>query len=124
MLRFAVMLGTLGYQVSLCPFGNNEFWTSVAASANQQRPGTVTAVHLQCYSGGAGQSPCSNWDFGPVPIYPGFDSASSPAAVLDVMSGWVKSCGIQGGFFWIFDAICQNGDLTQQYSSAINHAGS
>ena len=39
------------------------------------------------------------------------------------MSGWVASCGIQGGFFWIFDAIYMKGDMTQQYAGAINHAG-
>lgn len=123
MVSFAVMLGTLGYEVTLCPYTDSAFWTSVAASANQRRPGTVTAVHLQCYSGGAGQSPCSGWDFGAVPVYPGLDNSSSPADVYGVMAGWVATCGIRGGFFWLYDAIYQKGDLTQQYAAAINRAG-
>lgn len=123
MVSFAVMLGNLGYEVNLCPYTNNGFWIDVAASANGQRPGTVTAVHLQCYSGGAGQSPCSGWDFGAVPVYPGLDSDSTPADVHGIMSGWIESCGIQGGFFWLFDAIYKKEGLTQQYASAINQAG-
>lgn len=123
MVSFAVMLGKLGYEVSLCPYTNNQFWIDVATSANQQRPGTVTAVHLQCYSGGAGQSPCSHWNFGAVPVYPGLASDSSPADVYGAMAGWVQSCAIQGGFFWLFDDIYKKADLTQEYAAAINRAG-
>ena len=81
MVKFAVMLGTLGYKVSLCPYTNSSFWTGVASQANTQRPGTVDRVHLQCYAGGGGNSPNSAWNFGTVPVHPGlWDSSDTPSS--------------------------------------------
>ncbi|GJJ03319.1 hypothetical protein RugamoR64_38570 [Duganella rhizosphaerae] len=121
MTRFAVMLGDLGFEVSLCPYQINDFWTAVAASINTQRPGTVTVVHLQCYAGGAGQSPCSGWNFGSVPVYPGLaDESCSPDQVGSAMSAWSQSCGISGGFIWLYDHFCDDLALAQLYAGAIN----
>jgi hypothetical protein len=125
MVAFAVMLGELGYDVTLCPFdfGKSQFWTTVAANANNQRPGTVTAIHLQCYSGGGANSPCTGWDFGDVPVYPGLSwDTSTPLDVQQDMGNWIASCGITGGFIWLFDHIYQNTALTQDYANAINLA--
>ena len=121
MVCFAVMFGSLGFDVSLCPYENNDFWIRVASSANQERPGTVTAVHLQCYDGGNTNSPCSGWDFGPVPVYPGLAATtSSPAQVQEAMSGWQETCAISGGFIWDFDYFYPN-DLegTKLYANAV-----
>ncbi len=76
---FAVMLGGLGFKVSLVPYTSSAFWTGVATNTNNQRPGTVDRVDLQCYSGGAGNNPC-NWNFGSIPVYAGlWDAEKQPA---------------------------------------------
>ena len=123
MVDFAVMLGEIGFSVSFCPFTNAEFWKGVADRVNTQRPGTVIAVHLQCYSGGASNSPCNNWDFGDIPVYPGLASSDdSPDTVKDKMSAWHKQCGITGGFIWIYDKFYTVPDKAQKYASAIETA--
>lgn len=122
---FAVMLGSLGYHVEVDPYTNASYWTSVVSQINSQSAGTVDGVHLQTYSGGAGNSPCSGWDFGSVPVYPGvWDSDDTPPQAQSAMSSWHSQCGITGGFLWLYDDIVgktYNGeDETAAYASAIN----
>ena len=96
MTQFAVMLGNLGYHVTVSPYTNSTFWTSVVANINSQLPG----VHLQAYSGGAGNSPCSGWNFGSVPVFPGlWDANYTPPAMQTQMQDWKNQCGITGGGF-------------------------
>ncbi len=127
MTQFAVMLGNLGYKVTMSPYTNAAFWTSVVSTINTQLPGTVDGVHLQAYSGGAGNSPCSGWNFGSVPVFPGlWDSNYTPPALQTKMAGWKSQCGITGGFLWLYDDIVgktYNGqNSAQAYASAINNA--
>jgi hypothetical protein len=67
-VKFAVMLGKLGYKVTMNPYTNNTYWTSVVAQINKKLPGTVDGIHLQNFAGGEGNDPCSGWDFGSVPV--------------------------------------------------------
>ena len=122
MVSFAVMLGQLGFDVSLCPYTNNDFWINVAKQANAGRPGTVTAVHLQCYDGGGINSPCSGWDFGSIPVYPGLAANGSSASDVETsMSAWAETCAISGGFIWDYDFFWPNNlDRVQLYASALN----
>lgn len=121
-VQFSVMLGTLGYHVALDPFTNNTYWTSVAAAVNAQLPGTVDSVHLQAYAGGAGNSPCTGWNFGAVPVLPGlWDRNSTPSQVQAMMTSWHNQCGITGGFMWLYDDFVGTG-LVAQYAAAINNA--
>ena len=116
---FAVMLGGLGFKVSLVPYTNSSFWTSVASNTNSQRPGTVDRVDLQCYSGGAGNSPCS-WNFGGIKINPGlWDSEKTTSQVTSQLTTWKNQCGITGGFMWLYDDFA-NSSGTAQYAAAIN----
>ena len=62
-IKFAVMLGKLGYRVTMDPYTNNGYWISVVSQINAKRAGTVDGVHLQTYAGGQGNGPCSGWDF-------------------------------------------------------------
>ena len=122
MVKFAVMLGNLGYKVSLCPYANSSFWTSVASQVNGQRPGTIDRVHLQCYAGGGGNSPNSTWNFGSVPVEPGLaDSDFTPSGVQSQMTTWKSQYGIAGGWMWLYDDFVGNGKAAQ-YASAINNA--
>jgi hypothetical protein len=121
-VQFAVMLGTLGFHVVPDPFSNATYWTSVAAAVNAQLPGTVDAVHLQAYAGGAGNNPCSGWSFGGVPVFGGlWDRDVTPAQVQTTMTGWHNQCGVTGGFMWLYDDFVGSA-LVAQYATAINTA--
>jgi hypothetical protein len=121
-VKFAVMLGNLGYRVVLDPFNNATYWTGVASAVNAQLPGTVDSVHLQAYAGGAGNNPCSGWNFGAVPVFGGlWDQNDTPAQVQSIMTGWHNQCGVTGGFFWLYDDVVGTGQIAQ-YAAAINNA--
>ena len=121
-VAFAVMLGKLGYHAMPDPYFNAPYWTSLVSQINTQLPGTVDGVHLQAYSGGAGNDPCSGWNFGSVPVLPGlWDLNDTPSQVQAIMSGWHTTCGIPGGFMWLYDDFVGNG-LAAQYATAINTA--
>lgn len=121
-IAFAIMLGNLGYHVMPDPYTNNSYWTSLVAQINTQLPGTVDGIHLQAYAGGAGNSPCTGWNFGSVPVFPGlWDQNDTPSQVESIMSGWHNQCGIIGGFMWLYDDFVGTG-LAAQYASAINTA--
>ena len=78
-IKFAVMLGKLGYHVTMNPYTNASYWISVVKQINNQLPGTVDGIHLQTFAGGEGNNPCVGWDFGTVPVYPGLsDQTSAP----------------------------------------------
>ncbi|OQP51998.1 hypothetical protein A4H97_25615 [Niastella yeongjuensis] len=117
---FAVMLGGLGFKVSLVPYTQAAFWTSVASNTNSQRPGTVDRVDLQCYSGGAGNNPC-NWNFGSIPLYAGlWDAEKTTSQVQSQLTTWKNSCNIKGGFMWLYDDF-DNTTGTEAYAAAINN---
>jgi hypothetical protein len=124
-IKFAVMLGKLGYHVTINPYTNNNYWTSVVSQINSQTPGLVDGVHLQTFAGGAGNSPCSNWDFGSVPVFPGLSDQqaappfSTPAQAEAKLKGWHSQCGITGAWLWIFDQIAGTG-LPREYARAMN----
>ncbi len=121
-IQFGVMLGQLGYHVLPDAFDNSSYWTNVVAQINTQLPGTVDGVHLQAYAGGSGNNPCQGWNFGSVPVFPGlWDQDDTPSQVQTIMSSWHSSCGIVGGFMWLYDDFVGNG-LAAQYASAINNA--
>jgi hypothetical protein len=123
-IQFAVMLGKLGYNVTMNPYTNSDYWTSVVSQINAKRSGTVDGIHLQTFAGGDGNSPCSGWDFGSVPVYPGISDQSSappdltPAETKMAMQNWHTQCGITGGWVWIFDQIAGS-SLVKQYAHAI-----
>jgi hypothetical protein len=123
-IQFAVMLGKLGYKVTMNPYTNSDYWTSVVSQINEKRSGTVDGIHLQTFAGGDGNSPCSGWDFGSVPVYPGISDQSSappdltPAETKTAMQNWHTQCGITGGWVWIFDQIAGS-SLVKKYAHAI-----
>ena len=127
-IKFAVMLGKLGYKVTMNPYTNSDYWTSVVSQINKKRAGTVDGIHLQTFAGGEGNSPCSgsgmNWNFGSVPVYPGVSDQPSappyltPAEAKTAMKNWHTQCGITGGWLWIFDQIAGT-NLVRKYAHAI-----
>jgi hypothetical protein len=119
MVKFCVMLGNLGYNVALDPYTRVSFWRDVELQVNNQRPGTIDQVHLQCYAGGGGNNPCSGWNFRGVPVHPGLWSVDfTPSGVQSKIAGWKNSCGITGGWMWIYDDF-DGTSRTAQYATAI-----
>jgi hypothetical protein len=124
-IKFAVMLAKLGYKVTINPYVNAGYWTSVVAEINAKSAGTVDGVHLQTFAGGEGNDPCAGWDFGSVPVYPGIsDQPSAPPELSPLqtkaaMKNWHTKCGVSGGWVWIFDQIAGTAQV-QGYARAIN----
>jgi len=122
--KFALMLGGLGYHVTINPYTNNSYWTSLVSQINSQMPGLVDGVHLETYAGGAGNNPCVNWNFGDVPVFPGLSDQHSappfvtPAQAQAKLKTWHDQCGITGAWLWIFDQIAGT-DLPKQYAHAM-----
>jgi hypothetical protein len=127
--KFAVMLGKLGYNVTMNPYTNNSYWTSVVSQINTERAGTVDGIHLQTFAGGEGNSPCSGWDFGSVPVYPGLSDQPSappyltPTAAEAALANWHTQCGITGGWLWIFDQIAGTKAVKQYAQDMIKGVG-
>ena len=122
MVKFAVMLGVLGYHVELDPYNNSSFWTSVASQVNSQRPGCIDGVHLQCYAGGAGNNPGTFGNFNGIPVYPGlWDQNDTPSSVQTKLTNWKNQYGISGGWMWQYGDFVGNGKAAQ-YASSINAA--
>ncbi len=124
-VKFALMLGKLGYKVTMNPYTNNSYWISVVSQINAKHAGLVDGIHLQTFAGGGGNSPCSGWNFGSVPVFPGISDQQSappyltPAQTQAQMQSWHKQCGIVGGWVWIFDQIVGTSQV-HQYAHAIN----
>jgi hypothetical protein len=123
-IKFATMLGGLGFKVTMNPYTNANYWISVVSKINAQSAGTVDGIHLQTFAGGEGNSPCSGWNFGSVPVYPGISDQSSaapyltPAQTQTAIKNWHTQCGITGGWVWIFDQIAGTSKV-RKYAHAI-----
>jgi hypothetical protein len=111
------------------PYTNNNYWISTVASINSQLADTVDGVHLQTFAGGEGNNPCSGWNFGTVPVYPGISDQPSappylsPTAAESAMAAWHKQCGITGGWVWIFDQIAGTPQVKQYAHDIIKGVG-
>jgi hypothetical protein len=127
--KFAVMLGKLGYHVTMNPYTNNSYWISVVSAINGQTAGLVDGIHLQTFAGGDGNSPCSGWDFSGVPVYPGLSDQTSappyktPQTAETALQSWHTQCGITGGWLWIFDQIAGTKQVKQYATDMIAGVG-
>jgi hypothetical protein len=130
-VAFGVMLGDLGYKVTLCPYTNSTFWTSVFNQTNTQRPGLVDRVLLQVYAGGASNNPAT-WSgyFGGLQVEAGLWSrhatncatGDTPSSVRTKMTNWRSS--VAGGWMWLLDDMltCDTQYPLEDYATAINEA--
>ena len=59
MVNFGLMLADIGYKsVTFCPYYTSPVWTDTYSQLlDKKGKEFVSAIHLQCYSGGAGNSP-------------------------------------------------------------------
>ncbi len=123
-VSFGQMCVGLGYKVTLCPYTNSSFWISV----KNQLGSSVDRVYLQCYAGGAGNSPSTWMGYMGMKVIPGLwcinnssggDSASS---VNTKLTNWKSSSA--GGFMWLYDDMMKlaSPNKTADYANAINSA--
>ncbi len=129
-VKFGRMLSSIGYKVTLCPYTNPTFWQN---TYNQLGPSIVDAVYLQCYAGGAGNSPAT-WNnyFGGLKVQPGMwckngggcADGNSASEVLTQMTSWRTATDMTGGFMWLYDDMlsCTAGGTAADYARAINQA--
>jgi len=127
-VKFGLMLSSIGYKVTLCPYTDASFWQSVY---NQLGSNLVDRVYLQCYAGGAGNDP-GTWNgyFSGLKVIPGMwgiasdPSGSTASQVETQMTAWRAADGIPGGFMWLYDNLAANtnGGTPADYALAINRA--
>jgi hypothetical protein len=125
-VAFARMLHHLGCTVTFCPFYSPEFWADCLKELNDTTPGLVTGFNLQCYAGGAKNTP-GPWikeiarvmgrDFDAKGfVRPGLrcrrgnrcTEGECPDSIERKFHDW-SSSGIQGGWIWRLDWLlkCQ-----------------
>lgn len=123
-VQFGKMCAAMGMKVTLCPYTYSSFWSSVKS----QLGSIVDRVYLQCYAGGAGNSPSSWKSNMGMNVIPGLwclnnasygDSASS---VQSKLTNWKSSS--DGGFIWLYDDLMKlsSPNSTADYANAINSA--
>lgn len=145
-VAFAQMLHGLGYQVTFCPYQPwaMDVWVDSLYALNSATPGLVTQFNLQCYGGGAGNSPKAWIDAIAAKMGSDFDadgfvipgvlcnalpscSGSCPETVQDTYEGWAQQANISGGFIWRYEHItqctgqggCSGSSDTAAYAAAI-----
>ncbi|HEX8083477.1 MAG TPA: hypothetical protein VF529_04250 [Solirubrobacteraceae bacterium] len=139
----AQMLHEIGYEVTFCPYAEQDTWIECLKTLNDTTPGAVTGFNLQCYAGGGGNDP-RQWAEAVSAAIPGFDSTafvspgewSSPSGTCDDVlcpsqvessfADW-KSPEITSGWIWRFDYVeqcagsgaCPEGAAPADYVKAI-----
>ena len=118
--QFSIMLADLGFKITLCPYSHRTFWQTLANQTNANRPGTIDAVYLQCYDGGAYNNPCT-WQgyFDNIPLWPGV--MTSDSSIESKMTNWKNQCGIPGGWLWLYDNIGGNHPVVQNHAARLNN---
>ncbi|HEX5525988.1 MAG TPA: hypothetical protein VFX44_02185 [Solirubrobacterales bacterium] len=146
-VTFARLLHQLDYTVTFCPFNNCSFWVECLQELNGQTPGLVSGFNLQCYSGGAGNTPGPWIEAVAEAMGPDFDAkgfvrpgfkcrrgadcteGDCPGSIEETLREW-SSSGIQGGWVWRLDWVlrCErSGSCSGQpmgvaaYAQAIAH---
>lgn len=111
-LRFGAMLGRLGLHMSLCPFTNLRYWKALIEGSER---GLIDAIYLQCYDGGARNTPGEWVDSlaSDIPLYPIFlcrgafsscspshNSKSPDEIKAEMMRFHISYPGMKGGAVW------------------------
>lgn len=101
--KFHVMMRDLGLKTTLAPYTNQDFWSQLATNVNQQRPGAVDRVMVQCYDGGAGNNPLS-WNFSGIERQAGRTNYQTDMETsLAQMQTWKDTGAATGAFVWVYN---------------------
>lgn len=116
-IRFHVMLYDLGFTTTLAPYRMKTYWEELAVTVNQQRPGAVSHIYIQCYDGGAGNDP-ADWHLGEnIPLHAGRLNYQDFDESIRTMQEWKNNKGVTGGFFWVYNDETWN---LNRYATAVN----
>lgn len=129
-VKFAKMLGTIGYKYTIAPYTETDFWVSLKTQVNSglQDP-LLDRVYLQCYDGGAGNDPGS-WQrtlgMKVVPLlWVTNDSKPSDgttaAQAQSRFSGWNKQNALAGGGYWNDFDIEKMGSSYKAYGDVLKN---
>jgi hypothetical protein len=126
--QLCLMLGELGYKISLTPYEAAGFWRDLYQTLEQAQPGLVDRVMLQVYAGGWRNQP-SSW----APLFPGLEievglwsrhgggcrDGDTPARVGERLEAWRGD--IAGGWMWLLDDMlaCDASYPLEDYAQAI-----
>lgn len=129
-VKFAQMLGQAGYRYTIAPYTNSGFWVSLVRQANAglAEPNLLLdRVYLQCYDGGARNSPAgwaSSLGLKVVPLV-WVTNDSKPAQGTTVaqartkFTSWSSAGGVAGGGYWNDYDIEKMGLSYSQYGSVL-----
>ncbi|MDD3079952.1 MAG: T9SS type A sorting domain-containing protein [Paludibacter sp.] len=101
-IKFHVMMARLGYKSSLAPYTNKSYWTTIATGINNNVPGAVDRILIQCYDGGAGNDP-ADWHINNISLHAGRLNYQDFAETQTVMQTWKDEKNVVGGFFWVYN---------------------
>ncbi len=116
--QFHIMLYDVGFKTTIAPYTNKSYWDSFVSKVQAGRPGAVDRNYLQCYGGGAGNTP-NNWNIANLPIYGSWDleaNGHQKQSIINRLTNWKNNQGIVGGFYWNYNT---NRDLKSE-SASIN----
>lgn len=129
-VEFSLMLSDLDLKIGLCPYTRTDYWQAVYEQVEQESPGTIDRVYLQCYDGGAGNNTLSwNQYFENVKVSMGLwcknggncSNGDSPSEIQSKITQ--NKNHLAGGFIWLYEDIqkCTAYGKTQAYANAINN---
>ncbi|RDW56771.1 putative coagulation factor 5 type-containing protein [Coleophoma cylindrospora] len=107
-LKFAEMLGTIGYKYTSAPYTNLDFWSTVGSSLNETNPGMYDRLYLQCYDGGENNDPGEWQDVLDMKIVPLLwvtnddkpEYGNTPALSQIKFANWSSLYSVAGGGYW------------------------
>ena len=102
-VKFHAMMYDLGLKTTIAPYTSKSYWQNFVNQLNAARPGALDRVMIQCYDGGAGNSP-SDWHFGDIPLHAGRTNyQTNMETSIAQMQSWYDNNGVTGGFVWVYN---------------------
>lgn len=127
-VKFAIMLGQLGYHVSFSPCNSPDFWNEAKERLNIAAPNVVDAIYLQCYDLGLNNQPDfwqSRLNMKVIPLLwvsndyrP--EEGNSPEQARELLNDWHTKHTLAGGGFWNDFDIEKKGISYHAYGSVLN----
>lgn len=145
-IDFCKMCITIGFDITFCPYMDQDFWTYSLGQLNSSNPGKVKWWNLQCYAGGDGNDP-QTWAGYITDAIPGFDTTGyflasdwtryydttynswggdfplitcnatgNNYSVTTLMNKFVNESCVNGGFLWLIDQIISYEAENQKYN--------
>ncbi len=117
-IKFGQMCASVGLKSTLCPYTNPGYWQAVKTGLGTN----CDQVYLQCYDGGAGNSPATwNTYFGGLKVVTGYWDWERDTTFLTKMQQG-QNGGSTGGFLWPSCTGCNppaDGNEMSQYAAWI-----